>query len=209
MVYTTFVYTRIRVTASRYCKTWQKTLSNVSVEMQLQKQMRLSETPEHYVGTWTAANSTSSSLLYCISGFSSWVTWPTRTNIFITSRTTVGICTEAGGEGEERAYVTPGQLSVSISETVSVNESTEDMEPSLWRKLWLQNNLSNTRGSKRIYRAHGSFAMTHITTTEQFYRSRKLTLTTVEDPPRWPHDTPLSTKVGTKFRRQVAVDESA
>jgi hypothetical protein len=25
------------------------------------------------------------------------------------------------------------------------------------------------------------------------------------DPPCWPHDTPLSTKVGTKFRQQVAV----
>jgi hypothetical protein len=36
-------------------------------------------------------------------------------------------------------------------------------------------------------------------------RSRKLRLTTVGDPPRWPRDTPLSTKVGTKFRREVAV----
>jgi hypothetical protein len=36
-------------------------------------------------------------------------------------------------------------------------------------------------------------------------RSRKLRLTTVGDPPRWPRDTPISTKVGTKFRRQVAV----
>jgi TRAP-type C4-dicarboxylate transport system permease small subunit len=33
-------------------------------------------------------------------------------------------------------------------------------------------------------------------------------LTTVGDPPRWPRDTPLSTKVGTKFRRQVAVAQS-
>jgi hypothetical protein len=33
-------------------------------------------------------------------------------------------------------------------------------------------------------------------------------LTTVGDPPRWPRDTPLSTKVDTKFRRQVAVDQS-
>jgi hypothetical protein len=32
-------------------------------------------------------------------------------------------------------------------------------------------------------------------------RDRKLSLTTVGDPPRWPRDTPLSTKVGTKFRR--------
>jgi hypothetical protein len=30
----------------------------------------------------------------------------------------------------------------------------------------------------------------------------------VGDPPRWPRDTPLSTKVGTKFRRKVAVDQS-
>jgi hypothetical protein len=30
----------------------------------------------------------------------------------------------------------------------------------------------------------------------------------VGDPPRWPRDTTLSTKVGTKFRRQVAVDQS-
>jgi hypothetical protein len=30
---------------------------------------------------------------------------------------------------------------------------------------------------------------------------------TVGDPPRWPRDTPLSTKVGTKFR-QVAVTQS-
>jgi hypothetical protein len=39
-------------------------------------------------------------------------------------------------------------------------------------------------------------------------RSRKLRLTTVGDPPRWPRDTPLSTKFGTKFCRQVAVDQS-
>jgi hypothetical protein len=31
---------------------------------------------------------------------------------------------------------------------------------------------------------------------------------TVGDPPRWPRDTPLSTKVDTKFRRQVAVAQS-
>jgi hypothetical protein len=39
-------------------------------------------------------------------------------------------------------------------------------------------------------------------------RSRKLRLMTVGDPPRWPRDIPLSTKVGTKFRRQVAVVQS-
>jgi hypothetical protein len=39
-------------------------------------------------------------------------------------------------------------------------------------------------------------------------RSRKLRLTTVGDPPRWPRDTPLSTTIGTKFRRQVAVAQS-
>jgi hypothetical protein len=33
-------------------------------------------------------------------------------------------------------------------------------------------------------------------------------VTTVGDPPRWPRDTPLSTKVGTKFRRQVVVAQS-
>jgi hypothetical protein len=33
-------------------------------------------------------------------------------------------------------------------------------------------------------------------------------LTTVGDPQRWPRDAPLSTKVGTKFLRQVAVAES-
>jgi hypothetical protein len=33
-------------------------------------------------------------------------------------------------------------------------------------------------------------------------------LTTVGDPPRWPRDTPLSTKVGTKFRQHVAVAQS-
>jgi hypothetical protein len=31
---------------------------------------------------------------------------------------------------------------------------------------------------------------------------------TVGDPPRWPRDTPLFAKVGTKFRRQVAVAQS-
>jgi hypothetical protein len=36
----------------------------------------------------------------------------------------------------------------------------------------------------------------------------KLRFTTVRDPPRWPRDTPLSTKVGTKFRQQVAVAQS-
>jgi hypothetical protein len=39
-------------------------------------------------------------------------------------------------------------------------------------------------------------------------RSRKLRLTTVGDPPRGLSDTLLSTKVGTKFRRQVAVAQS-
>jgi hypothetical protein len=39
-------------------------------------------------------------------------------------------------------------------------------------------------------------------------RSRKLRLITVGDPPRWPRDAPLSTKVGTKFRRQMAVAQS-
>jgi hypothetical protein len=39
-------------------------------------------------------------------------------------------------------------------------------------------------------------------------RSRKLRLTTVGNPPRWPRDTPLSAEVGTKFRRQVAVAQS-
>jgi hypothetical protein len=37
------------------------------------------------------------------------------------------------------------------------------------------------------------------------FRSRKLKLTTVGDPPSCPGDTPLSAKVGTKFRQQVAV----
>jgi hypothetical protein len=36
----------------------------------------------------------------------------------------------------------------------------------------------------------------------------KLRLTAVGDPPRWPRDTPLSAKVGTKFRRQVSVAQS-
>jgi hypothetical protein len=39
-------------------------------------------------------------------------------------------------------------------------------------------------------------------------RSRKRRLITVGDPPRLPHDTPLSTKVGTIFCRQVAVAQS-
>jgi hypothetical protein len=39
-------------------------------------------------------------------------------------------------------------------------------------------------------------------------RSRKLRLTTVRDPPRWPRDSPLSAKVGIKFRQQVAVAQS-
>jgi hypothetical protein len=30
---------------------------------------------------------------------------------------------------------------------------------------------------------------------------------TVGDPQRWPRDTPLSTKVATKFRQQMAVAE--
>jgi hypothetical protein len=37
------------------------------------------------------------------------------------------------------------------------------------------------------------------------FRSRKLGLTTVADPPCWPRDIPLSTKLGTKFRQQVTV----
>jgi hypothetical protein len=41
-----------------------------------------------------------------------------------------------------------------------------------------------------------------------YLRSRKLRLTTVGDPPRWPRDTPLSTKVSTTFRRQVVVAQS-
>jgi hypothetical protein len=39
-------------------------------------------------------------------------------------------------------------------------------------------------------------------------RFRKLRLSTVGDPPRWPCDTPLSTNVGTKFHREVAVAQS-
>jgi hypothetical protein len=39
-------------------------------------------------------------------------------------------------------------------------------------------------------------------------KSRKLRLTTIGDPPCWPCDTPLSTKAGTKFLRQVAVAQS-
>jgi hypothetical protein len=35
-----------------------------------------------------------------------------------------------------------------------------------------------------------------------------LRLTTAGDPPRWPGDTSLSTKVGSKFRQQVAVARS-
>jgi hypothetical protein len=42
----------------------------------------------------------------------------------------------------------------------------------------------------------------------QVFRSRKLRLTTEGDPLRWPRDTPLSIKVGTKFRQQVAVAQS-
>jgi hypothetical protein len=38
--------------------------------------------------------------------------------------------------------------------------------------------------------------------------SRKLRLTTVRDRPRSQRDTPLSAKVGTKFRRQLAVAQS-
>jgi hypothetical protein len=38
--------------------------------------------------------------------------------------------------------------------------------------------------------------------------SLRLRLTTVGDPPRRPRDTPLSTKAGTKFRRQVPVAQS-
>jgi hypothetical protein len=39
-------------------------------------------------------------------------------------------------------------------------------------------------------------------------RSRKLRLTTVGDPLRWPRDIPLSAKVHIKFRQQVAVTQS-
>jgi hypothetical protein len=41
-----------------------------------------------------------------------------------------------------------------------------------------------------------------------YIRSRKLRFRTVRDPPRWPRDTLLSTKVDTKFHRQVAVAQS-
>jgi hypothetical protein len=41
----------------------------------------------------------------------------------------------------------------------------------------------------------------------QFW-SRKLRLTALGVPPRWPRDTPLSAKVGTKIRRPVAVAPS-
>jgi hypothetical protein len=39
-------------------------------------------------------------------------------------------------------------------------------------------------------------------------RSRILRLTTVGDPPHRQRDTPLFTRVGAKFRRQLAVDQS-
>jgi hypothetical protein len=37
---------------------------------------------------------------------------------------------------------------------------------------------------------------------------KQLGIKVVGDPPRWPRDTPLSTKVGIKFRRQAAVARS-
>jgi hypothetical protein len=37
------------------------------------------------------------------------------------------------------------------------------------------------------------------------FQSRKMRLTTMADLPRWPHDIPLSAKVGIKFFQQVAV----
>jgi hypothetical protein len=39
-------------------------------------------------------------------------------------------------------------------------------------------------------------------------RSRKLRLTAVVDPPRWPREAPPSAKISTKFRRQVSVAQS-
>jgi hypothetical protein len=44
--------------------------------------------------------------------------------------------------------------------------------------------------------------------TMHYYVYYVLGLTTVGNPPRWPRDTPLSAKVGTKLRRQVAVAQS-
>jgi hypothetical protein len=45
-------------------------------------------------------------------------------------------------------------------------------------------------------------------TWKRSLRSRKLRLIAMGDPSRWPCDIPLSTKVDTKFRRQVSVDQS-
>jgi hypothetical protein len=57
-----------------------------------------------------------------------------------------------------------------------------------------------------------SVALVRTDVSEEFtayrLRSRKLRLTTVRDPPRSSRDILLSTKVGTKFRRQVAVAQS-
>jgi hypothetical protein len=48
----------------------------------------------------------------------------------------------------------------------------------------------------------------HLSLASEIDREFNYKLQVLGDPPRWPRDTPLSTKVDTKFRRQVAVDQS-
>jgi hypothetical protein len=61
----------------------------------------------------------------------------------------------------------------------------------------------------------GALNIVHVVVMKNAFMFEKILLSilwvilmTVGDPPRWPRDTPLSTKVGTKFRRHVAVDQS-
>jgi hypothetical protein len=81
------------------------------------------------------------------------------------------------------------------------------------KKQRARNNVSSnyqsvlTRATRRHVRSDGMLLKIRCPFSYTS-RSRKLRLTAVGDPPRWPRDTHLSTKVGTKFCRQVAVDQS-
>jgi hypothetical protein len=70
----------------------------------------------------------------------------------------------------------------------------------------LQRVLHFIASSKQVISRHHTIRISQIWFSLLCHlRSRKLRLMTVGVSPRWPRDTHLSTKVGTKFRRQVVV----
>jgi hypothetical protein len=75
-------------------------------------------------------------------------------------------------------------------------------------KKYFGNNLHKS-GYKFFHKPRSSIKVRTLKFPERFCVAYHVeALTTVRDPPHWPRDPPLSTKVRTKFCRQVAVAQS-